>query len=267
MLVGHVTKDGTLAGPKTLEHLVDAVLNLEGERTSAMRLLRAAKNRFGSTEEVGVFEMAERGLAEVSDPGPRLPAGHRGARPRQCHRRHSRRNAAPARGGPGPRRSRRLRDSSPDGPRHGLQPAVPPGRGPGAAGRHRARKPRRLREPGRRAGSRRPGSGPAARHRARLIVARSHRAGGSHSHRRGGPPRRSPARRGPGATASRGRPARLSSRRSCLARAAATCPSWPGWRPWPPAICARRSPWYSRVPQPLRPPDPEPLVTLEGVTP
>jgi DNA repair protein RadA/Sms len=69
ILVGHVTKDGTLAGPKTLEHLVDAVLNLEGERTASLRLLRATKNRFGSTEEVGVFEMAERGLAEVVDPG------------------------------------------------------------------------------------------------------------------------------------------------------------------------------------------------------
>jgi DNA repair protein RadA/Sms len=69
IIVGHVTKDGTLAGPKTLEHLVDAVLNLEGERTSTLRLLRATKNRFGSTEEVGVFEMAERGLAEVADPG------------------------------------------------------------------------------------------------------------------------------------------------------------------------------------------------------
>jgi DNA repair protein RadA/Sms len=69
ILVGHVTKDGTLAGPKTLEHLVDAVLSLEGERTASLRLLRATKNRFGSTEEVGVFEMVELGLAEVSDPG------------------------------------------------------------------------------------------------------------------------------------------------------------------------------------------------------
>lgn len=68
ILVGHVTKDGTLAGPKTLEHLVDAVLNLEGDRTATLRLLRATKNRFGSTEEVGVFEMAERGMAEVIDP-------------------------------------------------------------------------------------------------------------------------------------------------------------------------------------------------------
>ena len=69
ILVGHVTKDGTLAGPKTLEHLVDAVLNLEGDRTATLRLLRATKNRFGSTEEVGVFEMAEKGMTEVADPG------------------------------------------------------------------------------------------------------------------------------------------------------------------------------------------------------
>jgi len=69
IVVGHVTKDGTLAGPKTLEHLVDAVLSLEGERTATLRLLRATKNRFGSTDEVGVFEMAERGLTEVADPG------------------------------------------------------------------------------------------------------------------------------------------------------------------------------------------------------
>jgi DNA repair protein RadA/Sms len=69
IVVGHVTKDGSLAGPKTLEHLVDAVLSLEGERTATLRLLRATKNRFGSTEEVGVFEMAEAGMAEVTDPG------------------------------------------------------------------------------------------------------------------------------------------------------------------------------------------------------
>jgi DNA repair protein RadA/Sms len=68
ILIGHVTKDGSLAGPKTLEHLVDAVLSLEGERYAALRLLRASKNRFGSTEEVGVFEMGELGLAELADP-------------------------------------------------------------------------------------------------------------------------------------------------------------------------------------------------------
>jgi DNA repair protein RadA/Sms len=68
ILVGHVTKDGTLAGPKTLEHLVDVVLALEGERSGGLRLLRSPKNRYGSTEEVGVFEMLEAGLAEVQDP-------------------------------------------------------------------------------------------------------------------------------------------------------------------------------------------------------
>ncbi|CAN5163395.1 DNA repair protein RadA [soil metagenome] len=69
ILVGHVTKEGSLAGPKTLEHLVDVVLTLEGERYAGLRLLRAQKNRFGSTEEVGVFEMATDGLREVRDPG------------------------------------------------------------------------------------------------------------------------------------------------------------------------------------------------------
>jgi DNA repair protein RadA/Sms len=69
IVAGHVTKDGSIAGPKTLEHLVDAVVNLEGERFAALRLLRASKNRFGSTEEVGVFEMRDAGLTEVIDPG------------------------------------------------------------------------------------------------------------------------------------------------------------------------------------------------------
>ncbi len=66
-LVGHVTKEGTVAGPRTLEHLVDAVIYLEGERLGSTRLLRAAKNRFGSTDEVGVLEMRGDGLAEVED--------------------------------------------------------------------------------------------------------------------------------------------------------------------------------------------------------
>ena len=81
VLVGHVTKDGSLAGPKTLEHLVDAVLSLEGERFAALRLIRASKNRFGSTEEVGVFEMGEAGLAEVADPARAFLADHDGPAP------------------------------------------------------------------------------------------------------------------------------------------------------------------------------------------
>jgi len=68
ILVGHVTKDGSIAGPKTMEHLVDAVVAIEGERYAALRIVRAAKNRFGSTDEVGVFEMAAQGLVEIADP-------------------------------------------------------------------------------------------------------------------------------------------------------------------------------------------------------
>jgi DNA repair protein RadA/Sms len=68
VLVGHVTKDGMLAGPKVLEHLVDAVLYFEGERGLSYRILRAHKNRFGSTNEIGVFEMKSTGLCEVANP-------------------------------------------------------------------------------------------------------------------------------------------------------------------------------------------------------
>jgi DNA repair protein RadA/Sms len=68
ILVGHVTKEGSIAGPKTLEHLVDAVVSIEGERGGTLRLVRASKNRFGATDEVGVLEMAEAGLREVADP-------------------------------------------------------------------------------------------------------------------------------------------------------------------------------------------------------
>ncbi len=68
IIIGHVTKEGSVAGPKTLEHLVDTVLYLEGERSHLFRMLRSVKNRFGSVDEIGVFEMAERGLLEVADP-------------------------------------------------------------------------------------------------------------------------------------------------------------------------------------------------------
>jgi DNA repair protein RadA/Sms len=81
ILVGHVTKEGSIAGPKTLEHLVDAVINLEGERYAALRLLRATKNRFGSTDEIGVFEMEDRGLVEVADPARAFLHGHAGSAP------------------------------------------------------------------------------------------------------------------------------------------------------------------------------------------
>ena len=81
VIVGHVTKDGSLAGPKTLEHLVDAVIGLEGERYATLRLFRSTKNRFGSTEEVGVLEMGESGLTALSDPARAFLVEHEGHAP------------------------------------------------------------------------------------------------------------------------------------------------------------------------------------------
>ena len=74
ILVGHVTKDGALAGPRVLEHLVDCVLQFEGERERPYRELRALKNRFGSTNEAGLFEMRQGGLVEVLDASARFVA-------------------------------------------------------------------------------------------------------------------------------------------------------------------------------------------------
>ncbi|MDQ4074624.1 MAG: DNA repair protein RadA [Chloroflexota bacterium] len=75
-LVGHVTKEGAIAGPRVLEHIVDTVLYLEGDRFNTYRLLRAQKNRFGSTNEVGVFEMVEGGMVEVSNPSEAFLSEH-----------------------------------------------------------------------------------------------------------------------------------------------------------------------------------------------
>ena len=74
-LVGHVNKDGNIAGPKVLEHIVDCVLYFEGDRNTSYRILRAVKNRFGSTNEIGVFEMLDNGLCEVENPSMMLISG------------------------------------------------------------------------------------------------------------------------------------------------------------------------------------------------
>ena len=76
MLIGHITKDGNLAGPKVLEHIVDAVLHFEGDGQHIYRLLRAIKNRFGSTSELGIYEMCQRGLREVKNPSEMLLSTH-----------------------------------------------------------------------------------------------------------------------------------------------------------------------------------------------
>ena len=80
-LVGHITKSGNIAGPKTLEHMVDTVLFMEGDRTHSFRLLRSKKNRFGSTNEVGIFDMDEEGLKEVKNPSEYLISGKQKSSP------------------------------------------------------------------------------------------------------------------------------------------------------------------------------------------
>ncbi len=76
ILVGHVTKEGTLAGPRVLEHIVDTVLYFEGDQNSSFRLIRAFKNRFGAVNELGVFAMTEKGLKEVSNPSALFLSHH-----------------------------------------------------------------------------------------------------------------------------------------------------------------------------------------------
>ena len=83
-VVGHINKDGAIAGPKVLEHMVDCVLYFEGDPNTSYRLLRAAKNRFGSTNEIGVFEMRDNGLSEVPNPSQMLLAGRPEGAPGTC---------------------------------------------------------------------------------------------------------------------------------------------------------------------------------------
>ncbi len=84
IIVGHVNKDGNIAGPKVLEHVVDAVLYFEGERNLSFRILRAVKNRYGSTNEIGVFEMTDKGLDEVENPSEMLISGRPKNTPGSC---------------------------------------------------------------------------------------------------------------------------------------------------------------------------------------
>ena len=83
-VVGHINKDGAIAGPKVLEHMVDCVMYFEGDPNTSYRLLRAAKNRFGSTNEIGVFEMADKGLLEVPNPSQMLLEGRPENAPGTC---------------------------------------------------------------------------------------------------------------------------------------------------------------------------------------
>ena len=83
-IVGHVTKEGVVAGPRVLEHMVDTVLYFEGDRHAAYRIIRGVKNRFGSTNEIGVFEMREDGLKQVLNPSEFMLSGKTGGCIRFC---------------------------------------------------------------------------------------------------------------------------------------------------------------------------------------
>ena len=83
-VIGHINKEGSIAGPKVLEHMVDCVLYFEGERSTSFRILRAGKNRFGSTNEIGVFEMAETGLRELKNPSEIMLSGRPNNAPGTC---------------------------------------------------------------------------------------------------------------------------------------------------------------------------------------
>ena len=83
-VIGHVNKEGSIAGPKVLEHMVDCVLYFEGDQHTSYRILRAAKNRFGATNEIGVFEMRDEGLAEVENPSEMLLSGRPDEAPGTC---------------------------------------------------------------------------------------------------------------------------------------------------------------------------------------
>jgi DNA repair protein RadA/Sms len=84
MIVGHVTKDGSIAGPRVLEHLVDVVLQFEGERSSRLRMVRAVKNRFGPVDEVGCFDLSSDGISAVTDPSSLFVARHHEPVPGTC---------------------------------------------------------------------------------------------------------------------------------------------------------------------------------------
>ena len=167
ILVGHVTKDGTVAGPRVLEHLVDCVLQFEGDRYRAHRVLRAAKNRFGSTNELGIFEMTGAGLVGVPDPsevfgrtvdgepGAAVACALEGTRPILLEIQAL---VAPSRSRDAAARRHRRRPEAARDDRRRARPAR----------RHRARPGRRLRQRRRRRPHRRAGRRPRGRARDRL---------------------------------------------------------------------------------------------------
>ena len=122
ILVGHVTKDGQIAGPRVVEHMVDAVLSFEGEGSHQFRILRAVKNRFGPTDEIGVFEMTGAGLARGRQPVRTVPVRARSRLARHRGVRRHRRHAAGAGRNPGAGRADLARHAAPRRGRLGPEP-------------------------------------------------------------------------------------------------------------------------------------------------
>ena len=145
IIVGHVTKDGAIAGPRMMEHLVDVVLSFEGDRHSGFRLVRATKNRYGPADEVGCFEMAEQGIVSVPDPSGLFTSRH--AEPVPGHLHHGDHGGPPAaaRRAAGAGRGQRPAAAPAHLQRRGLRPAGHGARGAGAALRGPAVQLRRLR--------------------------------------------------------------------------------------------------------------------------
>ena len=160
LVVGHVTKDGAVAGPRVLEHLVDCVLQFEGDRYHAHRVLRAVKNRFGSTNELGVFEMTGAGLEGVPDPSE-LFGRHPGGRGRRRGGVRARGNSSDPARDPGPRLADRPRDAAARGDRRRPEAACHDRRRPLPARGRRARRGGRLRQRRGRRSDRRAGRRPA----------------------------------------------------------------------------------------------------------
>ena len=209
ILVGHVTKEGALAGPRVLEHMVDTVLYFEGDTHSSFRLIRAFKNRFGAVNELGVFAMTDRGLKGVSNPSALFLSQHDAQVRRVVRHGDAGGHAAAAGRGPGAGRHRPRPESAPPVGRARSEAARDAARGAASPRRHRRLRPGRVRQRGRRRAHRRAGGRPGGAARDRLLDAQQAAAARTGRVRRGRPGRRDPAGAARPGAAARGGEARL----------------------------------------------------------
>ncbi len=172
ILVGHVTKEGSLAGPRVLEHMVDTVLYFEGDTHSSFRLIRAFKNRFGAVNELGVFAMTEKGLNEVSNPSALFLSQHDAQVRGFVRDGDAGGHAATAGGGPGAGRRRPHSEPAPPVGRARSEPSRDAARGAASPRGHRLLRSGRVRQCGRRRPDHRAGGRPGSAARHGLLDAR-----------------------------------------------------------------------------------------------